>query len=273
MFEYDYVDRYGRYHNKPVTIINDSVIISHDPLPSNNAWIYTAYAKYWDLYADWAENVLAFHMSQTEFGFNRHPDDNTPPISFDEIVGVHCLGLVTFDMIAKWESQDWQICNLPGFKPKKWYKDLNKTIPLLWKLRPEYVAGVKIRFDGINPHRNEMWQNPEFKDVWHITFKQSKANIYFYKRSKGLKTTFFEGVHFLVAGLMSLKASKPKVMLLAKQKKIIDRTGRSGKGLNIFERILFKKIDKELKPGEEFTDYFVDHPNNPIYIEALKKCP
>ena len=86
----NYVDRYGLYHHKP-SINGES--------PSNNGWIYTAYAKKLGLGVSPVEALWEFRVScmvgtQDGFWVNRLPLKQDPVISHDEIIGMISLGVL-----------------------------------------------------------------------------------------------------------------------------------------------------------------------------------
>jgi hypothetical protein len=122
----NYIDQFGRYHNKPVTPSNQ--------LPSNNAWIYSAYAQKIGLPLD---IDYGYALDCAKY-FTRHNLIHWPPFSRDEALGMVYLGYMP--AIAK----DWYFSTL--ITPKF---NLLKTIAT-------FVL-------AIGEHRNFLWE----KDLRH----------------------------------------------------------------------------------------------------------
>lgn len=200
----NYVDLYGRYHDKPVT---DS-----DPVPSNNGWIYTAYVDKAGLPVD--SNQLDYYFVECHVDFEgfptralfRSPGKSTPPISRDEILGVVSLGLL------KNESeiiQDWNFSPYP--LPKF---SLIKLVKQLWELRPGLLAdkyitlfnffggkAVKLPF-GYHlafKHRNYFWQNG-LDQIYRFAFSVPLSDRHFILKKWG-KFHFYNPVHLFYAAV------------------------------------------------------------------------
>jgi hypothetical protein len=120
----NYFDEYGRLHDKPVTPEN--------PVPSNNAWIYTAYFKV----AGGIVNILKLANCFAQCLVNgkfvlRNPGQTLPPQSRDEI-----LGAVELDLLKPEHLDGWSFSLTIRF-PKF---SAIKLIKQLWELRPERVC-------------------------------------------------------------------------------------------------------------------------------------
>lgn len=159
----NYIDKYGRFHHKPVT--------EENPIPSNNGWIYTAYAKKVGIPVD-IEKLSQCFDDCIEVGsdglahLNRSPGKPTPPISRDEILGLAYI----FDGPTDSYENDWSFSPFP--LPKF---SLIKLVKQLWELRPSIVDVTEEetiyeddKFKSYTAkfykqlewkHRNYFWQN------------------------------------------------------------------------------------------------------------------
>jgi len=98
----NYVDQYGRYHDKPVTQSN--------PVSSNNGWIYTAYAKKVGLPIDIYKLEMAADMCDQGYGVLwRTPGKESPPMSRDEILGLAELGLLKPEHLRDWNFSPYPL--------------------------------------------------------------------------------------------------------------------------------------------------------------------
>lgn len=129
----NYIDRWGRIHDKPCTNSEPS---------SNNAWIYSAYAK--KLGIKLKIDPVCFDLCAANY--TRHPNDFEPPMSRDEILGMAYLGL-GFGIIKI--THDWYF---HGEKPAPF--NLIKLIKELWLSRG---------------HRNNFWKN-KYTQVYRFAF-------------------------------------------------------------------------------------------------------
>lgn len=147
----NYKDSYGRFHHKPVTVAN--------PIPSNNSWLFTAYAEKVGVPVDKQALGNCFNLCRVDDKTHlRSPGQVDPPISRDEILGMVALGLFK-PKIGTALSWNFSPRELPQFSPLKLIKQL-------WQLRPSYEL---LPWDGdvTNPHkealvwqhRNYFWQN------------------------------------------------------------------------------------------------------------------
>lgn len=128
-----YQDKFGMYHDKPAREGEPS---------SNNAWIYTAYAKKAGLPYD--ENLVSLTFNKCKksslehskgFYFIRTPYRASPPISRDEILGMAALGFLKENHLDGWNFSPYKV---PRFS-------LIQTIKQLIELKGK--------------HRNYFWRN------------------------------------------------------------------------------------------------------------------
>lgn len=148
----NYFDRWGRLHDKPVTESN--------PVPSNNGWIYTAYAAKAGIQLDHVK--LSLCMSECRVPGNpphliRSPGKTLPPMSRDEILGFSALGLLQPEDLQGWNFSPYAI---PAFNPIKLIKQL-------WDLRP-----------SLKRHRNYFWQN-NLDQLYRFAFSVPLADRHF----------------------------------------------------------------------------------------------
>lgn len=129
----NYQDKYGRFHHKPVT--------EKDLVPSNNGWIYTAYAEKVGIKLNYFQLQECFKgcliQLSGRFEILRSPGKSLPPISRDEILGLVHLGLLKPGHLNGWNYSPFP---LPKFS--------------LFKLIPQLVQLYKNRHD-----RNYFWKN------------------------------------------------------------------------------------------------------------------
>lgn len=138
MTELNYMDRFGRWHDKPIK--------EGKEWSSNNGWFYTAVSKRVGMVVHVIPGAAYFcarHLS-------RHPyvvriDDSIPPISRDEILGLVYLGHLTKKNMKGWNFSPYI---LPRF-------NIFKFIAQLWECRGK--------------HRNHFWKN-ELSQVYHVAF-------------------------------------------------------------------------------------------------------
>ena len=159
----NFVDKWGRYHDKPVTESN--------PVPSNNGWIYTAYAEKAGLPVDHAllTNCFAYCKQFDRKGrvyLIRSPQKHTPPISRDEILGMAALGFLAPKHLNGWSFSPYK---LPKF-------DLIKT--------------VKQAIEMIGKHRNYLWQN-NMDQLYRFAFSVPLADRHFILQKWGRFNRFY----------------------------------------------------------------------------------
>jgi hypothetical protein len=135
-----YVDKYGRYHDKPCT---------NGAPSSNNGWIYSAYAEKIGLEL----NLDNPYMYRCWHQRTRHIDDFEPPMSRDEMLGFAYLGNID---LGAWNFSPWA---LPKFNFIEFCKQL-------WECR--------------NQDRNYFWKNKltQVYHVAFITPLQDRAYYY-----------------------------------------------------------------------------------------------
>lgn len=153
----NYLDQYSRYHTKPVTAEN--------PVPTNNGWIYTAYAVKAGLPVDMYKlNYCVELCSQGDGVMWRSPGKYDPPISRDEILGLVSLGLV--NVIPGWNFSPYRI---PKFS-------LIKTIKQFWIQKDQ--------------HRNYFWQN-NLDQIYRFAFSVPLADRHFILSKQGKFNIFY----------------------------------------------------------------------------------
>jgi hypothetical protein len=158
----NYVDQYGRYHTKPVTPTN--------PVPTNNGWIYTAYAKKAGLPIDDYKLRYCLELSDQGDGIIwRSPGKELPPMSRDEI-----LGMVELNLIGDVPNWNFSPYPIPKFNLVKLVKQL---------------------LEQKGQHRNYFWVNGldqmyrfafavPLTDRHFILSKQGKFNILYWAIAK-----------------------------------------------------------------------------------------
>jgi hypothetical protein len=159
----NYVDKWGRYHDKPVTESN--------PVPSNNGWIYTAYAEKAGFLIDYTLLTNCFAQCKQfdrkgRVYLIRSPQKPTPPISRDEILGMAALGFLAPKHLNGWSFSPYPI---PKF-------DLIKTI--------------KQAIETIGKHRNYLWQN-NMDQLYRFAFSVPLADRHFILQKWGRFNTFY----------------------------------------------------------------------------------
>ena len=171
----NYIDIYGRYHDKPVTESN--------PISSNNGWIYTAYADKLGIAVDKEklkecfEKCIVVDNSKHRY-LNRSPDKFLPPISRDGILGMAALGFLKQEHLDGWNFSPFR---LPAF-------NLLTLIKQLWTIRDK--------------HRNYFWQN-NISQVYHVAFSVPLTDRHFILQKWGKFNLFY----FLAAKADSLLKS------------------------------------------------------------------
>lgn len=230
----NFIDHHCRYHQNPVTDSN--------PYPGNNAFLYTGYASVLGMVPQHRiKNIMyAWVLSQTAYGYDRHPNyDHTPASSHDEVVGIFMLNPLDHGSrlrLKTLKENHYQVCNLDGFKPKAWWK-LNplRVIRDLWRLSREE-----------NP-RKATYKYPY---IWPITFSHAPEHVYFYHRMAGVKPGIYLELRFILASYFSINFGNP-----------------SGQTMLGFKLLALKKIgltDDE----EELYQYFFDRVD---FIEVVRK--
>lgn len=172
----NYIDKYGRYHDKPVTDSN--------PVPSNNGWIYTAYADKLELPVDKEKLSKCFNEclviglgedDEHTHHLIRSPGKPLPPISRDEILGMAALGFLKPEHLDGWNFSPFP---LPAF-------NLVTLIKQLWEIKDK--------------DRNYFWKNG-LSMVYHVAFSVPLTDRHFILQKRGEFNLFY----FLVAKVDSL---------------------------------------------------------------------
>jgi hypothetical protein len=186
----NYVDKYGRFHIKPVTEAN--------PLPTNNAYLYTFYASMVGIKFNITGDVVSNMLDIRSKPLSRHPNDNTPPISHDEYVGA--AGMQSDGQVARFiceygENNHWQISDLPGFKPTPFrHLVINDVLAAYEELAndPEDPRHAVIKYPALLPIA--FWHRPEQQ--------------YFYYRCAGRSPGIIRTLYFILATLVSICSRK-----------------------------------------------------------------
>ena len=157
------IDKYGRWHHKPVT--------DESPLPSNNAWYYSAIAQKLGIEVNIDRECLE-HC----FEFNRrHPGVEVPPLSRDEWMAMHTL---------------------------------DPSLPLSWNFSPEFIPKFNPwllliqAFHCFNPHtgklrhRNTFWQQ-DYDQIYRFAFMVPFSDRHYLLRLKGRYSPFWHLVHII----------------------------------------------------------------------------
>jgi hypothetical protein len=174
----NYIDQYGRYHHKPVTEVN--------PIPSNNGWIYTAYAHKVGLPVDFSKLEDCYNVSKETGKLIRSPGKPYPPISRDEILGLAELGLLSEADIPDWNFSPYE---LPKFS-------LKALIEQLWYMRPEFSIefnkDAKFFFNWWLSfrHRNFFWQN-NLDQIYRFAFSVPLTDRHFILQKWGRFNIFY----------------------------------------------------------------------------------
>lgn len=178
----NYVDKWGRYHDKPVTDIK--------PVPSNNGWIYTAYAEkggikvdYFNLGGCFLNCKVANGELPNGISLIRSPDKATPPISRDEILGMASLGFLKPRHLNGWNFSPYAI---PKF-------NLFKTISQFLEIKGK--------------HRNYLWKN-NMSHTYRFAFSMPIQDRAFllecWGETKSIRYFFYKGI-----ALLDAKFGKP----------------------------------------------------------------
>ena len=187
-----YLDKYSRYHDKPCKNGEPS---------SNNGWIYTAYAKH--LAKDtssYEQQQICFNeclRSEVPLKVDRSPNDSTPPLSKDEVIGLVSLGFLTAGDL---QDSHWNFCNLE-YEPKKLtIRSIYKAAKILYSIREE--------------HRNYVWQN-EVTDAYPLAFYLPPEDQYYVNKYNNQKVSITQFIIFYINTLIVLtKGGKSARMML-----------------------------------------------------------
>jgi|11BtaG_2_1085332.scaffolds.fasta_scaffold00997_5 hypothetical protein len=184
----NYQDRFTRFHDKPTDGRNPS---------SNNGFIYTAYAKH--IVPDMVDQMKITEcvhkclVDKNKFQINRNPNDPTPPLSRDEVMGILSIYKNTGygDLLYKClKSNHWNFCNLPEYEKKP--LNLNRIL-----------TAADILYDIKDEHRNTVWKE-NMIDAYPLAFRLPPSDIYYLKRLYGDKPNMLERLHFYAETLQSV---------------------------------------------------------------------
>lgn len=235
----DYIDKYGRYHVKPVTESN--------PLPTNNAYIYSFYAKMVGLPVTFTEEVIKDLVNVDLRPISRHPGikpPTTPAISHDEYVGIAGLDkMAAEDVIFFGENNHFQYCDIEGFKPTPFRKLVINDV----------IAAYE---DLANEEENPRHAIIKYTVLYPIAFFHRPEQQYFYYRCAGKSPGTFRTLYFLFATIVSILQNDPKSIMLGfkflKFKEL---------GLNFVEKMLYKLYKNRVDFKQNCRNYFpADHP-------------
>lgn len=161
---YKYVDKWGRYHDKPCQNGESS---------SNNGWIYTAYAEKAGLEIDLFTLAICFRDCKVANGdlengiaLIRSPKKETPPMSRDEVLGMASIGFLKQHHLNGWNFSPYPI---PKF-------NLFKTISQFLELRGK--------------HRNYLWQN-KLEHTYRFAFSVPLSDRHFILQKWGKFNLFY----------------------------------------------------------------------------------
>jgi hypothetical protein len=188
----NYQDKWGRFHHKPC--------INGEP-SSNNGFLYSAYAKKAGIEVDYYkihECMMLCYKLKPVPHFTRNPDQDLPPISRDEILGLAYLNL----------SQDDGDGNFWNFSPYPIPKfSLTKLLSQLWELRPSLIPVnstpiLTPRFKLEYKHRNYFWQN-NLDQLYRFAFSVPLQDRYFILKCWD-KFQWYNPVHLLYKGIAAV---------------------------------------------------------------------
>ena len=168
-----YKDKYSRYHDKPC--------VNGEP-SSNNGWIYSAYGRHLAPNTQNHEKLLQCYneclRSDIPLKIDRSPNDKTPPLSKDEIIGLVSLGMVS---AAELEASYWNFCNLE-YTPEK----LNLAT---------IIRAGKVLYAAREEHRNYVWQN-EVVEAYPLAFYLPPEDQYYVKKFYGERPSILQVIFF-----------------------------------------------------------------------------
>ena len=176
-----YQDRYSMWHNE----------VCHNGEPSsNNAYIFSAYAKY--LAPGTVDQTLLKNRYKTclettnPLIVNRKPDFKYPPVSKDEIIGMVSLGLLDHYTLKK---NHYNFCNIDKeFDRKFSWMRFFKSIPTFWSIR--------------NKHRDYLAEY-ELRDTYQLAFKLTPNHIYYVRRMDGKSAGIIPTLHFYLNAIFT----------------------------------------------------------------------
>lgn len=219
-------DKWTRWHHKPIGGTRYS---------SNNGWIYSAECASMGLPVDRNKLEECFNASITEYGFKRHPDQDSVPISHDEIIGAAALlgtfGSIFALQVFKWERNNWQICDLPNFTPIPYYKiNWLKVILSFYKV---YKLDVLYKKTQGKEGRNSRHSVIDYPELYPIAFKLGAWKRYLVKKHTGITPTGYETAMWFFSKLYTIYFSKnnSSLRLLGFQLKMLQHKNLIDKAL------------------------------------------
>ncbi|HXH73418.1 MAG TPA: hypothetical protein VNJ08_00530 [Bacteriovoracaceae bacterium] len=221
-----YIDSYGRFHDRPVTI--------ERPFPCNNSFTFSGYAHILGLIPSVEPIIECWTECQSGFGFTRNSDnDPLPGSSHDDLVG---MAMIAPQLVMKYRAQNWQVCNFEGFGPKP-----------LWKHNPFMVIWNFYKLSREIKPRTSTFHYPY---IWPFTFRIAPQHTYFIERCAGLNPSLSRRIYFYLSSLHTIfqGSNSSKVMLGFKLMKL-----KESKLSSLYR----KKVDF----NSEVKKYFpADHP-------------
>jgi len=186
-----YQDKWTRYHDKPTLDGSSS---------SNNGWIYTAYSRHLAPDTTDSEKLVQCYnkcvRNYLPIKIDRSPDDSTPPLSKDEVIGMVSLGFLNDKEL---EASHWNFCNLEYVPEKLTISAAYKAAKVLYKIRKE--------------HRNYVWQN-EIKEAYPLAFFLGPEDQYYVKKFYGKRATLFQFIIFYLNALSVLTYGNKSVRMM-----------------------------------------------------------
>lgn len=234
----NYVDKYGRFHNKPVT--------EKDPLPSNNAYIYSFYAQQVGLLpsdpsASFKAGVTGDLTLIRYRPIHRHPMGCKTPISHDEYVGIAGMNKRYAERVVEFgEKHYFQYCDIDGFKAKPFRKLVINDV----------IEG----FEGLANEKNPRTAVYKYPSVWNVAFWHRPEQQYFYYRCAERSPGIVRTLYFIGASIASIYSKDQGPMLGFKLKKLMQKPSLADRLVNW---IYNKKCNLKELAAKEFP---ADHP-------------
>lgn len=209
----NYIDKHGRWHTKPVT--------ESDPYPTNNAYIYSFYAKQVGLSVSFSLEILGQLGSLETLVLTRHPGSYHVPISHDEYVGVCGLNKHWANSSVNYGNKNYfQYCDLKGFVPTPFYK-LN-------------IHNVIEGFDELKNEENPRTAVIKYPSIWNIAFWHRPEHQYFYYRCANRSPGIIRTLVFIGASLFTIrKKGQTSVMLGFKLLKLMEKPNLADRLVNL----------------------------------------
>lgn len=241
----NYKDSYGRYHIKPVTESN--------PLPTNNAYLYSFYARAVGLPVEFTEPVITDLVNIDLKPISRHPGGYHVPISHDEYVGIAGFDEMAADDVCYFgENNYWQFCDIKGFKPTPFRKLV--------------IDDVMAAYEDLanDPETNPRKAVIKYPALYPIAFWHRPEQQYFYYRCANRSPGIIRTLYFSIATCVSIFQNDPRsVMLGFKILKFKELRA------TFLEKALIKLYEKKVDFKQNCRNYFPE--DHPILNEVLKK--